>query len=148
MIQPLREAFPYDTGRRLLIFDRDAIFSRAVVEFVEAMGTEASRTAFRSPWQLPRAQVRSPDRHPVAERWIGSCRREHMDHVVVLGQRHAVRLVRAYITYHCTHRTHLGLGKDTPDGRAVAPRPSARATVVALPRVGGLRHRYEWSEAA
>jgi len=57
VIQQLREAFPYDTGRRHLILDRDAIFSRAVVEFVEAIGTKASRTGFRSPWQLPKAQV-------------------------------------------------------------------------------------------
>ena len=135
VIQQLREAFPYDTGRRHLIFDRDAIFSRAVVEFVEAMGTKASRTAFRSPWQ-----------NPVAERWIGSCRRELFDHVVVLGQRHAVQLGREYIAYYHADRCHLGLDKDTPDHRAVTPRPSTTAKVVALPRVGGLHHRYEWRQ--
>jgi len=45
-------------------------------------------------------------------------------------------------------RTHLGLGKDTPTGRLVAPQPSPMAQVVALPRVGGLHHRYQWRNAA
>jgi hypothetical protein len=137
VIQQLREAFPFDTAPRYLIFDRYAIFGVAVIAFLNAIGAEPSRTAFRSPWQ-----------NPVAERWIGSCRRELLDHVVVFGQRHLVRLVRSYLAYHHEDRTHLGLDKDTPDGRAVTPRPSTTAKVVALPRVGGLHHRYEWREAA
>ncbi len=90
----------------------------------------------------------SPWKNPVAERWIGSCRRELLDHVVVLGQRHLVRLVRAYIAYHARDRTHLSLGKDTPVCRPVTPRPTASAKVIALPRVGGLHHRYEWRDVA
>ncbi len=67
---------------------------------------------------------------------------------IVFGERHAVRLVHGYVAYHHQDRTHLGLAKDTPDGRAISARPSPRAKVVALPRVGGLHHRYEWREAA
>jgi transposase InsO family protein len=137
VIQQLREAFPFDTAPRHLIFDRDSIFSGAVVAFVKALGTKPCRTAFRSPWQ-----------NPVAERWIGSVRRELLDHVVVFGERHVVRLVRQYIAYYHADRTHLGLGKDAPAGRAVTPRLSGTAGVVALPRVGGLHHRYEWREVA
>jgi hypothetical protein len=48
----------------------------------------------------------------VAERSIGSCRRELLDHVIVLDHRHLVRFVRAYATYHQEDRRHLGLGKD------------------------------------
>jgi hypothetical protein len=84
----------------------------------------------------------------VTERWIGSCRRELVDHVVVFGQRHLVRLVRSYIAYHHEDHAHLGLDKDTPDGGAVTPRPSTTAKIVALPRVGGLHPRYEWRKAA
>jgi transposase InsO family protein len=137
VIQQLREAFPFDTAPRHLIFDRDATFSAAVVGFVRSMGTKPCRTAPRSPWQ-----------NGLAERWIGSCRRDLLDRVVPLGRGHVVRLVREYIAYHHTDRTHLGLSKDTPQGRAVTPRPSESARVVALPRVGGLHHRYEWREAA
>ncbi len=137
VIRQLRVAFPYDTAPRYLIFDRDSIFSKAVVGFVKSMGTKPCRTAYRSPWQ-----------NPVAERWIGGRRRELFDHVVVLNDKHAVRLARAYVGYFHEDRTHLGLAKDTPYERPVTPRPSAAATVVALPRVDGLHHRYAWREAA
>ena len=137
VIQQLREAFPFDSAPRHLIFDRDSIFCPAVVEFVKALGTEPCRTAYRSPWQ-----------NPVAERWIGSFRREVLDRVVVLGQPHLIRLTNSYIQYYHEDRCHLGLERDTPEKRPVTPRPSSHAKVVALPRVGGLHHRYVWREAA
>ena len=137
VIQQLREAFPFESAPRHLIFDRDSIFCPAVVEFVKALGAESSRTAYRSPWQ-----------NPVAERWIGSLRREVLDRVVVLGQQHLIRLTHSYIQYYHEDRCHLGLGRDTPDGRPVTLRPSSHAKVVALPRVGGLHYRYVWREAA
>ena len=135
--QQLREAFPWDTAPRYLIFDRDSIFSAKVVAVVKAMGSKPCRTSYRSPWQ-----------NPVGERWIGGARRELFDHVIVFGEKHAVRLARRYISYFHEDRTHLGLDKDTPNRRTVTPRPSATANVVALPRVGGLHHRYGWREAA
>ena len=137
VIQQLREAFPYDTAPRYFVFDRDAIFSPAVVEFIRAMGTKPVRISYRSPWQ-----------NGTAERWIGNCRREMLEHVVVLSERHLVRLMRLYISYYHEDRCHLGLDKDTPNSRPVTPRPSPTAKVVALPRVGGLHHRYEWRDAA
>ena len=82
------------------------------------------------------------------KRWIGSCRREILDHIVILGERHLLRLLRSYVEYYHADRSHLGLAKDAPDRRTVTPRPSPTAKVVALPRVGGLHHRYEWREAA
>jgi len=95
-------------------------------------------TAWKSPWQ-----------NGVAERWIGSVRRELLDRVVVLSERHLRRLLRDYVAYYQDDRTHLGLGKATPGGRAVERRPDDRDTnVVALPRVGGLHHRYAWRAAA
>ncbi len=137
MIQQLREAFLYDTAPKYLLLDRDRIFSTVVVRFIKAMGIKPCRTAYRSPWQKG-----------VAERWIGSCRRELLDHVIVFDRRHLVRLMRAYLAYYREDRCHLALAKDAPSGRNVASRPSGTAKVVALPRVGGLHHRYAWREAA
>ncbi len=137
VIQQLREAFSYDTAPRYLIFDRDSIFSKAVAQFVKSMRTRSCRTAYRSPWQ-----------NPVAERWIGGCRRELFESVIVFHELHAIRLARAYIGYFHDDRTHLGLDKDTPSRRSVTPRPSPTATVVAMARVGGLHRRYDWREAA
>ncbi len=138
VIQQLREAFPFDAAPRHLIFDRDSIFSTSVVSTVKSFGIQPTRTAYRSPWQ-----------NGVAERWIGSVRRELLDHVVVLGERHLRRLLRDYVAYYHDDRTHLGLGKATPSGRPVEHRPDGReANAVARLRVGGLHHRYEWRAAA
>ena len=137
VIQQLRDAFPYDSAPKYLIFDRDSIFSAAVVEFIKVMGTKPIRTSFFSPWQ-----------NGTAERWILSCRRELLEHVVIFAERHLVRLVRSYISYYHADRCHLGLAKDTPNARAIEPQSSPTAKAVALRRVGGLHHRYEWREAA
>lgn len=137
VMHQLREAFPYDTAPRYLIFDRDSIFSPAVVRFVRALGIDPIRTSYRSPWQ-----------NGTAERWILSCRQELLEHVVVFGERHLVRLARLYIDYYHEVRCHLGLDKDTPTERTITRHSTPTAKVVALPRVGGLHHRYEWREAA
>jgi transposase InsO family protein len=137
VVQQLREAFPYETTPRYLIFDRDGKFGPSVVAAIKAMGIKPSRTAFRSPWQ-----------NGVAERWIGSVRREMLNHVVVLNERHMRRLLRDYVTYYLVDRTHIGLRKDSPMGRPASPKPSHKARIVSLPRIGGLHHRYEWREAA
>jgi putative transposase len=74
-----------------------------------------------------------------AERWVGSCRREILDHVIALDERHLLRLMRDYVNYHHEDRIHDSLSKDTPNGRPIEQKPSARS--------GGLQHRYFWEEA-
>jgi putative transposase len=137
VVQQLRETFPFETARRHLIFDRDTIFSAGVIAAVQSFGIEPTRTSFRSPWQ-----------NGTAERWIGNVRRELLGHVVVCNERHLRRLLRDYIAYYHEDSTHLGLEKGTPAKRPVGRRPEGDARVVALPRVGGLHHRYEWHAAA
>jgi putative transposase len=135
-IQQLRETFPSDTAPPFLVYDRDSIFSAEVTAAIQRLGTEPVRTAYRSPWQ-----------NPFAERWVGTCRRELLDHVVVLGERHLRRLLADYVSYYNADRVHTRL-EDSPDGRSSEARPSPSARVVALPRVGGLHHRYAWCKAA
>ena len=103
---------------------------------IRGFGIDPVRTAYRSPWQ-----------NAIAERWVGTCRRELLDHVIVFGERHLRRLLADYVAYYNAERVHTGLG-DSPDGRPIEPRPSPTARVLALPRVGGLHHRYVWAEAA
>ena len=106
VVQQLREAFPFDAAARYLkylLFDRDSIFSAAVVAAVTSMGLEPARTSYQSPWQ-----------NGVAERFVGSVRRQLLDHVIVLDDRHLRRLLREYLTYYHVDRTHLALAKDTP----------------------------------
>src|SRR3954467_10569926 len=82
------------------------------------------------------------------ERWIGSCRREMLDHIIVLDERHLRRLLREYARYHNEDRIHDALNKDAPNGRPVDQRPSPAASIILQPRLGGLHHRYSWSVAA
>jgi transposase InsO family protein len=137
VIQQLREAFPFETAARLLLLDRDSIFSTEVCDALRRIGVQPVRTADQSPWQ-----------NGVAERWIGTCRRELLDHVIVLNEEHLRRLLQEFLAYYHADRTHLSLGKDPPSRRAVDSQPSPTARVLSLPRVGGLHHRYEWAEAA
>jgi len=97
----------------------------------DLMGSEPTRTAFRSPWQ-----------NGVAERWVGSCRRDLLDHVIVLNERHLKRLMSSYLLYYHEDRTHLGLAKDTPAGRATEICSAGGSKIQSFPRLGGLHHRY------
>jgi transposase InsO family protein len=136
VIQQLREAFPGESAPGYLIYDNDSIFSAEVTEAIEQFQVRPKRTAYRSPWQ-----------NGTAERWVGSARRELLDHVIVLNERHLRRLLRDYLAYYNADRVHTRLG-DAPAGRPTENRPSPDAQVVGLPRVGGLHHRYVWREAA
>jgi hypothetical protein len=61
---------------------------------------------------------------------------------------HLRRILREYVNYYHRDRPHYSLEKDMPFHHPVNPRPSATAQLVALPRLGGLHHRYQWREAA
>ena len=135
-IQLLREAFPGGHSRRFLVHDNDCIFSARLIEAIGHLGLESKPTSYRSPWQ-----------NGIAERWIGSVRRELLDHVIVLDERHLLRLLGEYVDYYNDERVHTAL-RDSPEGRPAEVRPSLDARIVGLPRVGGLHHRYAWREAA
>ena len=94
------------------------------------MGIQEVLSAPRSPWQ--RAYV---------ERVIGTIRRECLDHVIVINESSLYRHVRSFVAYYHESRTHLSLGKDSPEPRAVQPPELGR--IVAIPQVGDLHHRYE-----
>ena len=127
--QQIVEAIGPEVVPARLVRDRDAIFGAAFDARVDNLGVRQMRTAPHSPWQ-----------NGFAERWVGTLRRELLDHVVVLGERHLLRLVRQHMAYYNEDRPHMSLGGDAPTGRALEP-PGA-GDVVALPRVGGLHHRY------
>jgi transposase InsO family protein len=112
-----------------LIFDRDAKFSFEVTVTLRALGITYARTSFESPWQ-----------NGIAERWIESCRRDLLDHIIAWNEPHLKRLMAEYVRYYHADRTHLGLAKQTPGNR----KPSTgTGRVLVLPRLGGLHHRYE-----
>jgi transposase InsO family protein len=128
--QQITEAFSWDTAPRYLIHDRDSAYGAIVSARIEALDIEEVVTAPRSPWQ-----------NPFVERVIGSIRRECLDHVIVLSESHLRQILVSYLDYYHRSRTHLSLGKDTPEGRTV--QTGGTGKIVAFPQVGGLHHRYE-----
>jgi putative transposase len=137
IVQQLREAFPEDNAPRYLILDRDRKYEGEATEVLQSINSELIRTSYQSPWQ-----------NGVAERWVGSCRRELLDHVIILNEAHLRRLVREYLRYYHKDRIHDALDKDTPERRPVEGARTSRSIVVAAPRIGGLHHRYSWRSAA
>lgn len=123
----LSEACPWNEVPQYLIRDRDASYGQAYINRLSAMGIRDQPVAPRSPWQ-----------NAYVERGIGSIRRDVLDHVVVLNERHLRRLLRRYAEYYKGYRTHLGLNKDTPLGRAI----QAIGQIVSMPMLGGLHHVY------
>ena len=130
LARQITEAFPWDTAPRFLLRDRDASYGQTFRNRIQAMAIEEVVTAPRSSWQ-----------NAYVERIIGSIRRECLDHVIILNERHLRRVLAAYFRYHHHSRTHLSLAKDCPEPRPIQPR--SVGTVIAFPQVGGLHHRDE-----
>ena len=127
--QQIVEAFPWDTVPRCLLRDRDAIYSLAFQQRIKNLGIKEAKIAPRSPWQ-----------NPYCERVIGSIRRDALDHVIVLDERHLHRVLRSSVAYSHTWRVHRSLDMDAPDPRQVEP--PELGPVRKLPEVGGLHHHY------
>jgi len=126
----LAEAFPWDSAPRYLLHDRDCIYGATFHQRVSEMGILEVLTAARSPWQ-----------NAYAERFIGSLRRECLDHLIIFKESSLKRILKTYFEYYEHSRTHLSLDKDAPASRTIQHPELGRVT--ALPQVGGLHHRYE-----
>jgi transposase InsO family protein len=124
--------FPYDSAPGYLIFDRGTQFNQEVIDTAKSFGIEPKRTSFRSPWQ-----------NGVAERRVDNCRRDLLDHVIVLNERHLKRLMNEYVRYYHEDWTHLALMKGTPTERKAACESGVGTKAIAMPRLGGLHHRYD-----
>jgi transposase InsO family protein len=82
--------------------------------FLKATGLKPKRTSVHSAWQ-----------NGIAERWVGNCRRELIDHVIALSEQHLRRSIREYVAYYQADRIHDSLEKDTPNTLAAQPKPAA-----------------------
>ena len=127
--QQVVEAVGFDTSISHLIRDRDGIYGAWFDARVNNLGIQQIRIGPRAPWE-----------NGCAERFVGTLRREVLDHVIVLGERHLLWLVREHARYYNEDRPHMTLDGDAPISRGVEPPGEGR--VVALPRVAGMHHRY------
>ena len=85
----------------------------------------------------------SPCQNGVAERKVGNCRRDLLNHVIVVNERHLKRQMNEYVRYYHEDRTRFALAKGTPDGREAVNKSGPGSRVIAIPRLGGLHHRYD-----
>src|SRR5215469_11148374 len=121
------EACGWDHAPRYLIRDLDGAYGEIFIRRLRSMGIRDRPTSPRSPWQ-----------NGYAERLIGSIRRECVDHVVVVGERHLRHVLASYQKYYNEARTHLSLQKDAPVRRDVCRTWRVRSS----PILGGLHHQY------
>jgi putative transposase len=142
-IQQLREAIPSDHEYRFLIHDRHATFSSELDAAVAALGLKVMKTP-----------VRTPQANAYCERLIGTMRRECLDFMIPLNERHLRRIVREWVSHYNRGRPHSGLGPGIPDSRSAPPprlhphRFEEGERVVSTPVLGGLHHEYALERAA
>jgi putative transposase len=135
--QHLREATPEGRAPRSLIHDHDATY-----------GPECDRLAAASTIEAIRTPIRAPQANAVCERFLGSVRRECVDHMLILGERQFRRVLAAYVAHFNEGRPHQGIGQRIPTSGAAAPPPSTRDIrhgAIGLPILGGPHHEYRWA---
>jgi putative transposase len=130
----LIEATPFGRQPRFLIRDRDRSF-----------GGDWSVKAERLGIQTVLTPVRAPNANAVAERVIGTIRRECLDHVIVLNERHLYGLLNEFVGHYNRYRPHRTLELDSPEGREPRARPDPRARLKRREVLGGLLNEYDWA---
>jgi len=125
------------TRFKYLIRDRDGKFTAAFDGVFTADGIQILRTP-----------IRAPRANAVAERWIGSLRRELLDRILILNRRQLDHVLTIYVDHYNTHRPHRSLGQAPPTGRTAPPPPAGDAIVLRRDRLRGLIHEYTYPQVA
>ena len=128
----LLEATPWGQQPRYLIRDRDRSYGGAFIYKARAIGIKTVLTA-----------VRAPQANAVAERVLGTLRRECLDHLIIVNERHLRLLLREYVAHYNHVRAHQALELWAPDDRRPRSPPRSEGQVVGRPILGGLHHEYE-----
>ncbi|MHC4944427.1 MAG: transposase [Planctomycetota bacterium] len=137
VILQLKDAMPFDRQPRFLFRDNDGIYGNGVGAFLTMCGIEEVRTAYHSPWQ-----------NPFVERFFGTLRRELLNHIVPINEKHCYRLIKEYIEdYYHPERPHMGLDGDTPVPHPRPAKSSLGSELHAIPILGGLHHKYQRAAA-
>lgn len=129
--QQLREATPFGQAPRFLIRDRDSKYGKVFTRV--ALGTSI---------EVLKTPCRSPKANAICERFLGSVRRECLDHILVLGEQHAYRVIREYVEYFNRARPHQGIGQQIPERDAAGSKEEKKGKIIAYPILNGLHHDY------
>ena len=131
--QQLGEATPFGDGPRYLVGDNDGKFGRRFAADAEGTGIE-----------IVKIPPRSPNLNPICERFLGSVRRECLDHLVILGERHLRSVLGEYVkAYFNVARPHQGLDQKVPGAKKHGSGSPTAGTVVVTPILSGLHHDYQ-----
>jgi len=134
MAQQLREATPFKEKPRYLICDNDSKYGSGFERVAQTSGIEVIHT----PYQAPRANA-------ICERFIGSVRRECLDHVLVIGVPQLARILKDYVSYFNRSRPHQGIAQQVPGAMQSPPGKPKPGQVIAFPVLNGLQHSYGWA---
>ncbi len=130
--QQLREATPFGQAPRFLIRDRDSKYGEAFTRV--AVGT--SIEVLKTPYRAPKANA-------VCERFLGSVRRECLDHILVFGESHLHRVTGEYVAYFNRARPHQGIEQQIPEGSPAVPERPKKTKIISFPVLSGLHHDYQ-----
>lgn len=132
--QQLRQSTSFGHGPKYLIRDNDSKYGALFDRVAAGAGIKVLRTPFRA----PRA-------NPIVERFIGSVRRECLDHLLLVSEPHLARVVKAYVHDFNEARPHQGIGQRIPAASTTSDTPPPTAgKVISIPVLGGLHHVYCW----
>jgi transposase InsO family protein len=129
--QQLREATPFGQAPRFLIRDRDCKYGDAFTRVAVGRSIEVLKTPYRA-----------PKANAICERFLGSVRRECLDHILILGERHLYRMIREYVEYFNRARPHQGIAQQIPEGSPSVPGKREKGRIIAFPVLNGLHHDY------
>jgi putative transposase len=134
--QQVRDATPFEEKPKFLICDNDKRYGSLFERVVQASGIEVIHT----PYKAPRANA-------ICERFIGSLRRECLDHLLVLDKRQLTRVLKEYVSYFNPARPHQGIAQRIPAPRVPPPGTPKTSRVIAVTVLNGLYHDYRWAAA-
>lgn len=129
--QQLREATPCGQTPRFLIRDRDRKYGRAFATVAKQSWIEVLKTPYRA-----------PKANAICERFLGSVRRECLDHLLIFGERHLYQVVKEYVQFYNQARPHQGIEQRIPEGSQSEGEQQPKGKIIAFPVLGGLHHDY------
>ena len=129
--QQLREATPFGQAPRFLIRDRDRKY-----------GQTFTRVAAGSKIEILKTPYRAPKANAICERFLGSVRRECLDHMLILGESHLYRVIKEYVKYFNQARPHQGIEQKIPEGNLSVREDERKGKIIAFPVLNGLHHDY------
>jgi transposase InsO family protein len=127
--QQLREATPFGQSPRFLIRDRDRKYGQHFATVAKGSQIEILKTPYRA-----------PKANAICKRFLGSVRRECLDHMLILGKSHLYRVIQEYLEFFNRARPHQGIEQKIPEGIRLEKKENPKGKIVAFPVLNGLHH--------